>query len=186
MSELTERLDKLREKIQTDDFLEGKGLANEVNIWFFCYEPKEEMTVRDFIGSLTTSQSLKCHPVEYNLYKVFLAICDDKRITDRVPALEEKRGSEFVLTQMENIATNTKFVEKMRETPHKPGDVVFITGVGEAFPFIRVHALLEAMQPHFSDVPVLVFYPGTFDGHAVTLFNRLKPNSYYRAFNALK
>lgn len=185
MSELTERLDELRKKIQTDDFLEGKGLANEVNIWFFCYEPKDEMIVRDFVGSLTASRNLKCRPVEYNLYKVFLSICDDIRITDRIPALEENKGPSYALEQLENIAENTDFVEKMRETPHKPGDVILITGVGEAFPFIRVHALLEAMQPYFSDVPVLVFYPGTFDGHTVTLFNRLLPNSYYRAFNAL-
>ena len=50
---------------------------------------------------------------------------------------------------------------------------------------MRVHSLLEAMQPLFTDVPILVFYPGTFDGHYVKLFNLLKANEYYRAFNSL-
>ena len=31
MSNLKERLDLLREEIQKDDFLDGKGLSNEVN-----------------------------------------------------------------------------------------------------------------------------------------------------------
>ena len=43
----------------------------------------------------------------------------------------------------------------------------------------------QALQPHFSDVPILVMYPGEFDGRHVKLFNRLQPNDYYRAFNVV-
>ena len=73
----------------------------------------------------------------------------------------------------------------MTYEPHKSGDVILITGVGAAFPFIRIHTLLDAMQPRFSDVPVLVMYPGTFNGHYVRLFDKLTPNPYYRAFNVM-
>ena len=186
MSNLPERLDKLRYLIQKPEFLEGKGLSNEVNIQIFCYDAKEEMVVRRFTERLMADQSLKCHLIEYNLYKVFLSICDDKRITDRVAQQEEKKGKQFVLDQMKRMASNTAFITKMRYEPHEPGDVIMITGVGEAFPFIRVHALLDAMQPYFSDVPVLVMYPGSFDGHYVKLFDKLPPNPYYRAFNVIK
>ncbi len=186
MSNLPERLDKLRSLIQKPEFLEGKGLSNEVNIQIFCYDAKEEMIVCRFTERLMADQSLKCHLIEYNLYKVFLSICDDKRITDRVAQQEEKKGKQFVLDQMKRMASNTAFITKMRYEPHEPGDVIIITGVGEAFPFIRVHALLDAMQPYFSDVPVLVMYPGSFDGHYVKLFDKLPPNPYYRAFNVIK
>ena len=130
-------------------------------------------------------QNLSCHLIEYNLYQVFLSICDDKRITDRVAQQEDKKGKQFVLEQMKRMASNTAFIGKMLCEPHQHGDVIMITGVGEAFPFIRVHALLDAMQPYFSDVPVLVMYPGVFDGHYLKLFDKLKPNSYYRAFNVI-
>ena len=46
MSEINERLDLLKETIQSQEFLEGKGLSNEVNIRIFCYDPKDEMAVR--------------------------------------------------------------------------------------------------------------------------------------------
>ena len=86
---------------------------------------------------------------------------------------------------MSRMANNTAFVNKMKYEPHEAGDVLVITGVGDAFPFIRVHDLLNAMQPEFPDVPILVFYPGNYDGRDVQLFNRLKKNHYYRAFNVI-
>jgi len=184
MSELNERLDDLREQMQDQDFLSGNGLSNEVNIRMFCYDPKDEMTVRHFTEKLLADQTLSCRVIEYNLYHIFLSICDDKRITDRIPAQEEKKGKQFILEQLTRMANNTAFINKMKAVPHEKGDVILITGVGEAFPFIRVHALLDAMQPHFSDVPVVVMYPGEFEnGRSLKLFNLLKPNSYYRAFN---
>ena len=57
-----------------------------------------------------------------------------------------------------------------------------LTGIGSVFPFMRIHQLLNAMQPHFSNMPIFVLYPGEYDGHELRLFNRLKANSYYRAF----
>ena len=36
MSKLNERLDALRKLVQSQDFLNGKGLSNEVNIRIFC------------------------------------------------------------------------------------------------------------------------------------------------------
>lgn len=185
MSDISERLDSLRELMQSRSFLEGKGLSNEVNIRIFCYAPEHEMAVRHFVEKLKTDQSLLCRLIEYNLYELFLSICDDKRITERIPSQEEKRGKQFILDQMARMANSAAFIEKMLYEPHEPGNVLLITGVGEAFPFIRVHSLLDAMQPHFSDVPILVMYPGSFDGRCVKLFDKLKPNPYYRAFNVI-
>ena len=99
--------------------------------------------------------------------------------------MENKKGKEFIREQMSHLANNAAFVNKMKYEPHKAGDVIVITGVGDAFPFIRVHDLLNAMHPEFPDVPILVFYPGNYDGRDVQLFNRLKKNPYYRAFNVI-
>lgn len=185
MSNINERLDKVRTLIQEPDFLESKGLSNEVNIRIFCYDAKDEMAVRNFIGQIKANQTLNCHLIECNLYQTFLSICDDKRITKSIPRMEERKGKKFLLEQMHSIATEEAFVEKLQYEPHMPGDVLMLTGVGEVFPFMRIHCLLEALQPHFSDIPILVLYPGVFDGHRVKLFDKLQPNDYYRAFNVI-
>ena len=85
MSNLKERLDLLREEIQKDDFLDGKGLSNEVNIRIFCYDPKEEMIVRHFVDQLKNEQ-LNCRAIQYDLYDVFLDILRDKRMLS-LPAI---------------------------------------------------------------------------------------------------
>lgn len=175
MEDVEVRLDKLKYLIQQSDFLEGKGLSNEVNIRIFCYEPKEEMIIRHFLKQIK-NDSLNCNVISYDLYEVFLEICKDKRILDRIPALEEKRGKEFIRKQFEKSCDAKTFASKMQYEDHKIVDVIVLSGIGKVFPFMRVHSLLEAMQPLFNDVPIVVLYPGDFDGHYVKLFNKLKAN----------
>lgn len=184
MSDIKERLDNLKNLLQEDDFLEGRGLSNEVNIRIFCYDPKEEMVIRHFLKQLE-SDTLKCNLIHYDLYEVFLQMLEDKRILARVPALEEKRGKDFIKKQFEKSYDAKSFANKMNYENHQLGDVILLSGVGKVFPFMRVHGLLETMQPLFNDVPIVVLYPGEFDGHYVRLFNRLKANEYYRAFKSI-
>ena len=185
MANIKERLDQLRIHIQEPEFLEGKGLSNEVNIRIFCYDAEDEMTVRQFVEQITTDPSLVCHLIECNLYETFLTLCDDIDIMDAIAEMEEADGKEFLLEQLHSAIGEGEFIEKIQYESHRPGDVLLLTGVGDAFPFMRVHSLLEALQPHFSDIPILVMYPGTFDGSYVRLFDRLTPNQYYRAFNEI-
>ena len=100
MSDIKERLDKVRALIQEPEFLEGKGLSNEVNIRIFCYEPEHEMVVRHFVNQMETDPSLDCHLKICNLYKTFLSICDDMDITDEIPDMEEADGSVYLLEQI--------------------------------------------------------------------------------------
>lgn len=185
MSDINERLDQLRKLVQNQDFLEGKGLSNEVNIRIFCYDAVEEMAVQHFVEQIKTDQSLDCRLIECNLYKIFLSICEDLDIIDAIPDMEESDGRDFLLEQLHTAAGEAEFIDKIQYSPHKKGDVLILTGIGDVFPFMRVHTLLEAMQPHFSNVPILVMYPGEFDGHHLKLFNRLRSNDYYRAFNII-
>lgn len=182
MSNIEERLDKVRELIQEPEFLEGKGLSNEVNIRIFCYNPEDEMAVRHFIEQLETDHSLSCNLRICNLYQTFLSICEDMDITDAIPDMEAEDGSIFLFEQLNSAIEGKDFVEKIQMELREGADALMLVGVGEAFPFIRVHFLLEALQPHFS-LPIVVLYPGKYDGHQLKLFNLLQPNDYYRAFN---
>ena len=185
MTNIHERLDNLRIHIQTPEFLEGKGLSNEVNIRIFCYDPKEELIVRHFVDQITSDSSMNCHLIQCDLYRIFLELCDDIDITEAAVEMEEEDGQDYLLEQLHCAVGETEFIEKIQYAPHCTGDVLLLTGVGDAFPFMRVHTLLEALQPHFGDIPILVMYPGSFDGSYVRLFDKLTPNPYYRAFNEI-
>ena len=84
MTNLNERLDNLRALIQQPEFLEGKGLSNEVNIRIFCYDAKDELTVQHFITQLVTDPTITCHIIECNLYRTFLQACEDIDILDDI------------------------------------------------------------------------------------------------------
>ena len=183
---IEEKLDQVRELIQQSDFLEGRGLSNEVNIRMFCYDARDEMAIRHFVEQIATDTSLNCNLKIYNLYEVFLSICEDLDILDAISDMEEEDGSEFLLEQLHSAIGAREFVDKMQYGPHCKGDVLVIYGVGSVFPFMRMHSLLETLQPYFSDIPILVMYPGTFDRYRIRLFDELKPNDYYRALNVVE
>ena len=61
METIKERLDNLRIHIQEPEFLEGKGLSNEVNIRMFCYDAVDELIVKQFIEQITTELSRYYH-----------------------------------------------------------------------------------------------------------------------------
>lgn len=186
MSNIDECLDKVRKLLKNPDFLEGNGLSNEVNIWMFCYEAKDEMRVRHFVNQIMADQTLPCHLIENNLYEIFLSCCEDKRILSRMSAMEEKRGKDYLQKQIEKAVTVQAYVDKICARQPEKGDVILLTGVGDVFPFMRIHMLLEALQPRVGSIPILVMYPGKFDGRYVKLFNRLPANPYYRAFNVIE
>ena len=187
MSNILERLDKLKAQMQDADFQKGNGLSNEVNIHIFCYDPKDEMAVRYFTEQLVSDQDVNCHVIEKNLYKVLLKLCEDKRLLDKIPKLEETKGTKFILDNIQGKSASAKnFVAEICKEGFKEGDVLLITGVGEAYPFIRAHDILNAIQPQeLNSIPIVVLYPGSFDGRDVYLFNKLPKRDYYRAFNAI-
>lgn len=183
-----QRLDRLRERIACPDFLANRGLGNEVGFYVFQYQPERELDLRAYLDALK-SRNLPCRIYERNLWQALLDCCAAKGILDKIDALESKRGSEALLSRLQSIVTPEALVRSMDWGCHEPGDVLFITGVGQAYPFIRAHQVLEAAQPVFGDsptrpgVPLVMFYPGTYDGQALALFGRLAPNNYYRTFD---
>ena len=185
LNNINEKLYKLRTLIQDQDFLTGKGLSNEVNIRMFCYDPKEEMTVRHFINQLEKDKTLECNLICHNLYHIFLEICEEKNILEKIPDMESKKGSDYLKDRILKFSTTEAFSDKMQYGPHKKGDVLLLSGIGEVYPFMRVHSLLEELQTSYDDIPIVVLYPGSFDGRSLILFNEFTPNEYYRAFNII-
>jgi hypothetical protein len=57
-----------------------------------------------------------------------------------------------------------------------------LTGVGTVYPMLRTHTLLSALHPVMQQTPLLMFFPGRYDGYSLRLFNKLSEDHYYRAF----
>jgi hypothetical protein len=67
-------------------------------------------------------------------------------------------------------------------------DVLFLSGVGEVFPYIRSHNVLNNLQSRAKEKPTIMFFPGTYQhcqesGASLDLFGKLHDDKYYRAFD---
>ena len=65
-------------------------------------------------------------------------------------------------------------------------NVYLLTGIGQVFPFIRSHNVLNNLQNIAKEAPTIAFFPGDYNGHTLNLFGLLKDDNYYRAFNIEK
>ena len=64
--------------------------------------------------------------------------------------------------------------------------VVFLTGIGKCYPILRSHKVLNNLHQAFVRVPVVMFFPGTYNEQELILFNEIKDDNYYRAFRLVK
>ncbi len=185
MDDIMTSLSKVSARLSEESFLTNKGLSNEVGIHVFCYDPRDELTVRAYFENLKSQTGAPYRLIERDLYKIFLQICEEKRILKSIPSMEERKGKDYLAEQLQKVATPEAFVEKMMYAPHEKGDILLISGVGKVYPFMRSHKILDNIQHVFSDIPVLMLYPGTFNGQDLDLFGKFLDGHYYRAFNLL-
>lgn len=181
MENILERLSALEKNFTNEQFLTNRGLSNEVGIYIFAYDPKDEMAVEEFVR-MQKNRNSAYNIIEFDLYKTFISICEERKIIKSIPSMQERKGSEYLKEQLKKVASPEAFAKKMEYEPHRHGDILIITGVGEIYPFLRVHSFLESIQHMFEDVPVVVMYPGKYDGQTLVLFNKFFDANHYRSF----
>lgn len=122
-----------------------------------------------------------------NLYDEMLSLIGDD-LQDYLEAEDITKQEMF--EDFSNILDlNNKLAPHIAEIiDNSRSEIIIFTGVGEAYPFIRVHSLLEALPTRQKQKkPIVVFYPGSYDKRSgnscFRLFDKLAPVNYYRAFN---
>lgn len=188
MRTLQDRLDDLLPKIQSPDFFKGHGLANQANYYIFSYDPRYEMLVRDHVHYLVhrinDDPASSRHIVECDLYEIMLNILEEKGYLKKNFAMEKKYGSgrifEATRRTLRLTQDDDQVIQYIREYV-APGDIIFITGVGKAFPLIRSHTVLNNIFKASDHSPVILFFPGSYTGQELVLFNTIQDENFYRA-----
>ena len=187
MKSIYERLDEILPIISEPHFRENKGLGNEVGFYIFDYSPKDEMIVREripFIKSKAQS-SYNINIVEIDLYEAIIEILESKGYLKKNFEMEEKRGSEFVMNATKKalrLTLSNDLLVKYIVEKSEGCDIVFLTGVGKAWPLVRSHTILNNLHKEIEDMPLVMFFPGSYDGGTLMLFEEFKDDNYYRAF----
>ncbi|WP_022757455.1 DUF1788 domain-containing protein [Butyrivibrio fibrisolvens] len=186
--EFQERLDKIWDRISDEDFLANRGVANEVRYYVFDYEPCDELIIREKVKALKKQNNPDADGfriIEFDLYDMVIQILEEKGYLDKCVKFEAEKGMDYLykaVTKMLRLTNDDNLIVN-RIVENTPKDaVVFLTGVGKVFPFVRSHNILNNLHQVLDNVPVVMFYPGIWNGQSLSLFGTITDGNYYRAF----
>lgn len=181
MLSINERLKELRRRVQSEDLKKGHGLGGEVNYYIFDYDPEDEYEVMDYINKFATDND---QIIIINIHDIIIDILKSKNYYDKVFELESKKDTQHAATAiMRALGVENKNGALMQEIINRISEdkIIFITGIGESYRIIRAHTLLANMQVSVTKNPVVLFYPGKYDGQSLKLFGKFPATNYYRA-----
>lgn len=182
-----ERLNQILPRITSKDFLTNQGLGNEIGFWIFDYPPEREMDMRAFLRDVIEPALAKHQPpirsTSVDLFELVIGLLQERGLLDKAIEMQKNKGDEAVLGALRSVLKEDKIAQKLMTQIDLPSlDMVILSGVGAVYPMLRTHTLLSALHPHMKDKPLLMLFPGRYDGYSLRLFNKLAEDHYYRAF----
>lgn len=187
MSTFEERLNQILPRLTSKELLSNHGLGNEIGFWIFDYPPESELEMRAFLNEVIEPALAKHHPLirfaTVNLFDLAIGLLEERDLLDKALVMQQTQGDDKAKESMRRVLKEDKLAERLvAQIDVDNQDLVILTGVGSVFPILRTHTLLSALHPLMKDTPLLMLYPGKYDGHSFRLFNKLPEDHYYRAF----
>ncbi|WP_333954108.1 DUF1788 domain-containing protein [Psychrobacter sp. S4(2024)] len=183
--------DHLFSVISSEHFLKMQGLGNEVPFFICPFRPEESNEMMRLEDQLTKQlQKNGINILAINLYDLSIELLKEREIFDQILEMEQEIDKEQLKELLQGVLDPESHLapaiaNKLSSTEY---DVLFLSGVGEVFPYIRSHNVLNNLQSTAKEKPTVIFFPGAYthsleSGASLDLFGRLHDDKYYRAFN---
>jgi hypothetical protein len=194
MSQQTEktlqvRLDMILDRIENPKFLKNDGLGNEVGFWIFDYPAPHELIIRENLEHITTKLKKHDHNFEHiNIFQILIDMLESRNLLERIFKREKEVGTDELRKTLAGSLSQEKVAKFIADSlltnksDAKPLDFVILSGLGNAWPLVRGHELLSALQDVMGSTPLILFYPGEYNGQDLYPFGMIESRNYYRAF----
>lgn len=179
------KYDKLFNNLKKESFLSMSALGGEIPFYIVPYNPEQENDIVQKTKQLKDRLSRDgISTYEINLFDLSLNMLKERGILDKVIEKEKSLSKSKLFKTLQGVLdSETKLIPRIAElAKENPSQMLFLTGVGQVFPFIRSHTILNNLQNYIKDRPTVMFFPGAY-GADLSLFGKLKDDNYYRAFN---
>lgn len=188
---MKDRFNHLLKVIGSKRFLQKEGLGNEVP-FFICDYRAEEAAEMARLQKQLMHKLLQegVRILHIDLYDLSIELLKQRVIWDQILEMEATVSKDELKELLQGVLDPETYLApvialKMQEAQF---DVLFLTGVGEVFPYIRSHNVLHNLQRIAKEKPTVLFFPGMYTlsnetGASLDLFGRLHDDKYYRAFN---
>lgn len=183
----------LSEVVSSETFLSNQGLNNEVPFHICPYQPSVHNQVtqltRQLVNFLEDAGKVV---LEVNLYDLVIETLKGEDDWDWLLQNEATLSRDELKEELQGVLDVEKVITPLiaKRMEEQDFDVLFITGVGEVYPYIRSHNVLNNLQKRAKEKPTLMFFPGVYQhslekGASLDLFGSISDDKYYRAFNIL-
>lgn len=188
---LHERAEHLFEVISNHRFLNKIGLNNDIPFFICPFHPKEAPDMERLRKQLVNKLGQSGFQVlDINLFDLVLQILEQNEDLEWYVSQEHTMSKAELKDELQGIldvetVLTPAIAERMQAQDFH---VMFLSGVGEIFPYIRSHTILNNLQSTAKDKPTVLFFPGAYtqsleNGASLDLFGLLQDDKYYRAFN---
>lgn len=182
-----ERMNQILPRLTSPELLSNKGLGNEIGFWIFDYPAEREMDMRSFLKDVIEPNLRRASPqvsfASVNLFEVVVGLLKERGVLDKAFELQQTKGDAALLASLRSLLKEDKLAARIvGQCDIEKLDLVILHGVGAAYPMVRTHTLLSALHPYMRETPLVMLYPGSYDGTALRLFSKLADDNYYRAF----
>lgn len=184
MKSINARLDEMTKKLSSKELFESNGLGNEINFHVFDYDPEDEYIVKEYLDNYLLKKD-KLNLKVFDIYDIIVEILEEKGFLNKVFVFEKTKGAKYVnniVSKTLGIGSNNDLIMKKIKNEIEPEQVILITGIGKCYGIVRGHTILNNLHSVVTNNPLIMFYPGRYDGQKFQLFNKLENDNYYRAF----
>lgn len=188
---MSERFQHLFDVISSQRFLNKQGLGNEVPFFICPFPPKEAVEVQQRRHQLVKRLGHEgVQVLEIDLYDLSIDILKERDVWHQLIEREDSFSKAQIKELLQGVLDPEAHLIPAIATKLAGSnfDVLFLSGVGEVFPYIRSHNVLNNLQSTAKEKPTVMFFPGVYThsleaGASLDLFGRLRDDKYYRAFN---
>lgn len=190
---LVEQEEHLSQVLKSRRFLEMDGISNEVPFFIYPYEVTDALEIakaKQRIMNRLGTQGIVVH--ELNLYDLCVDVIKGEGDWEEVLEIESMQDKKkFAVTLQSMLDPERDLAPAIeKKLAGEAFNILFLTGIGHVFPYIRSHTLLTNLHSVIKDKPVLIYFPGTYEqsdtmGSSLALFGRMNNDQYYRAKNII-
>lgn len=188
-----ERAAHIYHVVTSERFLTKQGLGNEVPFFICPFPARDGLKMiedrRDLVARISHA-GVKV--LDLSLYDLAIEILQERDILNQILEIEANSEKSEIKELLQGVLDPQAHLiprigKAIDTTEH---DVIFLSGVGEVYPFIRSHNVLNNLQSTAKEAPTVLFFPGNYThalatGASLDLFGELHDDKYYRAFNIL-
>ena len=158
----------LLEKLGSDEVLGSARSMTRSAAIVVPYDPSEETDAQEVAAALVSDLAALGHTVAVvDLYRIVLDVLDDDDLFNEQVEIERTFGKQRLIQELKDAADiEYDIVPRIKDAIREQrGEMLFLTGVGACYPFLRTHQLIDE-NVLTVDVPVVLFFPGSYSRKA--------------------